>query len=77
MLATVAPKWLLQQVPPEWFERYGERSEEYRLPERKAEREFLSQQIEQDGYQLLNAIYSATTLLWLTHVPAVELLRQV
>jgi transposase len=76
-LATVVPQWLLQQVQPEWFERYGERIEEYRLPESKAERQLLSQQIGQDGYQLLNASYTATALPWLAHIPAVELLRQV
>jgi len=76
-VATVAPEWLLQQVQAEWFERYGERIEEYRLPESKAERHLLSQQIGADGYHLLNAIYSAAALPWLAHLPAVELLRQV
>jgi transposase len=28
-LATVAPDWLRTWVPAEWFERYGERIEEY------------------------------------------------
>jgi hypothetical protein len=60
-LATVVPEWLLQHVQPEWFERYGERIEEYRLPESKAERLLLSQQIGQDGYHLLNAICISST----------------
>jgi transposase len=44
-LATVVPEWLLQHVQSDWFERYGERIEEYLLPESKAERLLLSQQI--------------------------------
>ena len=27
-LAVLAPEWLQQQVPPEWFERYGSRVED-------------------------------------------------
>lgn len=77
VLATVAPDWLRQQVPPEWFERYGERMEEYRLPASSLERQLLSQQLGQDGYELLNGIYQAAAMKWLAQVPAVELLRQV
>src|SRR6266511_5644888 len=32
-LAVVAPDWLRAQVPPEWFDRYGTRIENYHLPE--------------------------------------------
>src|SRR5262249_24963573 len=42
VLATVAPEWLTLQVQPDWFERYVERVEDYRLPKDKAEREALS-----------------------------------
>ena len=31
VLATVVPEWLKQQVKPEWFDRYGQRMEDYRL----------------------------------------------
>ncbi|MBZ0282426.1 MAG: transposase [Anaerolineae bacterium] len=77
VLATVVPEWLRQQVQPEWFERYGERMEEYRLPASKAERLLLSQQIGDDGYHLLESIYQTTEMKWLAQVPAVELLRRV
>jgi transposase len=77
VLASVVPDWLLDQVQAEWFERYGERVEEYRLPASKGERHRLSQQIGQDGYHLLSCIYAETTMPWLAHLPAVELLRQV
>ena len=38
-LAVVAPAWLLQQVRPEWKERYEQRIQEYRLPASKADRQ--------------------------------------
>jgi transposase len=43
VLATVAPDWLKEQVPPDWDERYGDRMEDYRLPKEKAAREALRQ----------------------------------
>jgi hypothetical protein len=38
-LATVAPGWLRNVVPNEWFERYAHRVEEFRLPKSKTARE--------------------------------------
>jgi transposase len=32
----VAPKWLLAQITPEWFTRYGPRFDKYRLPKAKS-----------------------------------------
>jgi len=37
-LATVAPDWLRTWVPSTWFDRYGRRFENYRLPPGKPER---------------------------------------
>jgi transposase len=76
-LATVNPEWLLTQITSDWFDRYGPRFEQYRLPKQKAEQETLAVEIGADGYQLLTAIYDATTPNWLRTVPAVETLRQV
>jgi transposase len=50
VLATVAPEWLKPQVQPDWFERYAERLEDYRLPKDKSERDALSTTIGEDGY---------------------------
>lgn len=36
-VATVAPDWLREQAPAEWFERYSLRVEESRLPKGEAE----------------------------------------
>jgi transposase len=38
-LAAVAPDWLRGIARPVWFERYGRRVEDYRLPKGRAERE--------------------------------------
>jgi transposase len=76
-LARVAPNWLLAQVTPDWFDRYGARFEAYRLPEKQSEREALQLQIGQDGSQLLTAIYSDQAPIWLRELPAVEVMRQI
>jgi transposase len=52
-LAVVAPDWLRAQVPPEWFDRYGTRIENYRLPHTTAAREELAVTIGADGRRLL------------------------
>lgn len=79
VLATVAPGWLKPQVPPEWFERYAERIEDYRLPKDKGERAALSATIGEDGYTLLARLDQAATppeWVWLKQVPAVRILEQ-
>lgn len=79
VLATVAPDWLRPQIPPEWFERYGERIEDYRLPKDKTERETLSATMGEDGYALLASIDQAGTQpewAWLKELPAVCTLQQ-
>lgn len=76
-LATVVPDWLHEQVPPEWFDRYGPRFEQYRLPKSKDQQRELAEQVGADGYQLLTAVYTSPTMTWLREVPAIELLRRV
>lgn len=76
-LATVEPDWLTQQVSPDWFERYGPRFEQYRLPATKSERQLLAEQIGRDGQYLLEAIEAEVALPWLARIPAVKLLAQV
>jgi len=76
-LAAAAPAWLRAQVAADWYERYGERIEESRLPESQAERAALALQTGQDGRQLLQAVYSPEAPSWLRELPAVQILRQV
>jgi transposase len=76
-LAVVAPAWLLQQVCPEWKERYEHRIQEYRLPESRAERQALAETIGADGFSLLAALADPATPAWMREVPALEILRRV
>jgi len=76
-LATLVPDWLKSQVPPEWFDRYGKRFEQWRLPESRAEQQVLAETIGQDGYRLLEMIDQSASMTWLCEIPAIETLRQV
>ncbi len=75
-LATVAPDWLRAQAPAEWYERYGERVENYDLPKSEAERQKLAAVIGADGQQLLRALKAAERME-LGELPAVMILRRV
>jgi len=76
-IALVAPDWLQALSPPTWFERYGRRVEEYRLPNAKGERAELAATIGGDGVQVLQAVYRPTTPAVVRALPAVDILRQV
>lgn len=75
-LAQEVPDWLSEQVTPDWFDRYGPRFEQYRLPKKKSEQEALAKDIGADGYYLLSAIYEAGPVQ-LRELLAVETLRKV
>jgi transposase len=76
-LATVAPEWLSSMAPPAWYERYGRRVENYRLPKTETARSALAAEIGADGQQLLDAIDAATRRAELARLPKVAILRQV
>jgi transposase len=76
-LATIAPDWLRSWVPPVWFDRYGRRFEEYRLPPGKPERYALASEIGTDGRQLLLAVDATDAAEWIRKVEAVQILRRV
>ena len=76
-LAEVVPNWLRSFAPDDWYERYGHRIEEYRLPKGKEKRAALVEQIAADGYALLDAIFTTPEINWLCHIPAVGTLRRV
>jgi transposase len=76
-LARVHAAWLQAWVPAEWFDRYGQRFEQYRLPSSKTERQALAELIGRDGTQLLQQCYAVSAPGWLREVPAVDILRQV
>ncbi|RPJ43929.1 MAG: IS1182 family transposase [Chloroflexi bacterium] len=76
-LAVSAPAWLQARVPDRWYERYGARFEQARLPKTLAAREELAVQIGQDGYQLLRWAYAADSPKSVQQHPAVDILRQI
>ena len=77
ILATVAPEWLQQVAPPEWYDRYDARIEESRLPRKKKERTAWVNVVGNDGIYLLTSIFESEIHSWLWEVPAVQILRQV
>ena len=76
-LARVGPDWLLDQISPDWFDRYGARFEAYRLPDKQTEREALQLQIGQDGSYLLTAVHDDTAPAWLRELPSVDVMLRV
>ena len=75
-LAAVAPDWLQALAPAAWYERYGERVENYDLPKSEAERQELAAVIGADGHELLLALEAANRPE-LGALPAVTVLRRV
>jgi transposase len=76
-LSDVAPAWVQQHVPLDWYPRYGLRSDQTRLPKDASKREALARQIGADGYQLLEWGRTADTALGLRELPALEALRRI
>src|SRR5262249_12527035 len=74
-LATVAPGWLCQQAPPEWFDRYAARVEETRLPKGQEARYAHAEVIGGDGYRLLEALRQDAAAARLWQGPPLEGLR--
>jgi transposase len=76
-LAALAPDWLVQHMSPDWFERYGHRVENYRLPKAESQRTTLAQQIGADGLQVLEALKQPQAPAELSDIVSVQILRQV
>ena len=76
-LAAVAPDWLRVVARPAWFERYGHRIEDYRLPKRREEREALALEVGEDGSVLLDALDAPTAPAAAREVAMVQTLRDV
>lgn len=75
-LAEAAPEWVQAMAKPEWFERYGRRFEQIRLPKEKAEREAWLEAIGADGMYLLEAVRLSAQAEQLHQLPGVEFLRR-
>ncbi len=76
-LADVAPEWLRAWVPAEWYRRYGQRIEQFRLPKGAAAQQAWGLQVGADGLQLLAACWAATAPGEVRRLPAVECLRRI
>src|SRR3712207_5657032 len=76
-LAAVAPDWLRAVSQPAWFERYGRRVEEYRLPRGQDKREAFALAVGEDGFLLLAALDGPTAPAAAREVPMARTLREV
>jgi transposase len=75
-VATVAPDWLQGFVPLAWYERYGKRIEDVRLPRDKAAREAYAQRVGEDGFCFLDAVEAAEAPKEVRELPILESLRR-
>jgi transposase len=75
-VATVAPDWLQGFAPLAWYERYGKRIEDVRLPRDKADREAYAQMVGEDGFSFLEAVEGAEAPKEVRELPILESLRQ-
>lgn len=77
-VAELAPEWLQSWVASDWYTRYGQLLTEFRLPQKKAERDALVVQIGWDGLYLLEMVYdNPSTPPEVRDLAVVETLRQV
>jgi transposase len=75
-LAAVAPAWLQGMAPLAWYERYGKRIEDTRLPQGQASRDAYAQMVGEDGFALLDALEAPETPESLRALPVITTLRQ-
>lgn len=76
-LASADPEWLTEHADPEWFERYGRRVEDQRLPKGKEAREEYLKTVGADGIRLLAHIDDPHAPQGLKELAEVEILRQI
>jgi transposase len=76
-LAALVPAWVRTIAQPIWFERYGRRVEDYRLPRSQEKRQALALEIGMDGFRLLEALDASTAPVDARDAPMVKTLREV
>jgi transposase len=76
-LARVAPDWLRMQVGPDWFDRYGRRIEEERLPKGREARRISAAQVGAAGQRVLDAVAARDAPEQVREAPEVEGLRTI
>lgn len=75
-LARANPDWLTEHADPKWFERYGRRIENQRLPKGREAREEYLKTVGADGARLLARIDDPRTPQGLKELAEVEILRR-
>ncbi len=75
VVAEIAPAWLCDLAPAEWFDRYSRRIEDARLPLAKEERRAYGEQVGRDGSCLLQALTADGVSPAWKELPAVRLLQ--
>lgn len=76
-LAGLAPDWLAEHADPDWFDRYGRRIENYRLPKKDSERHAWAARVGADGARLWDLVTSENAPPGLTDLEQVQVLRRV
>ena len=76
-LAEAEPEWLRDLVPAEWFQRYGRRVEDGRLPRSQAKRDALVRTIGEDGFNVLDWLAAPEAPKGLDELRQVQILRRV
>jgi hypothetical protein len=66
---------LLGSLKWDWNRRYADRIDTWPLPTSKAKQDELALHYAQDGYTLLQAVYTPSSPQWLRELPAVQALR--
>jgi transposase len=76
-LAIQAPAWLKRRINNDWFDCYSQRTSNYLLPSKEAERQTWAERVGRDGLFLLEQVYHLGHYPELVEIPAVDILRQV
>lgn len=76
-LARAAPEWVTANVPPEWVRRYSQPFSNRNLPRGKEKREDAAISIGEDGFELLEAVYSSRAPGQLGVISEIETMRRV
>ena len=76
-LAAAAPGWLAGVIDGSWQEVYGQRVDDFRLPDSTARRADLAVRYGRDGYHLLRQVHRPGAPGWLAGLPAVRALRRI
>ena len=76
-LFAAAPGWLAGVINPSWQRIYGQRIDNWRLPEAETARKELAARYGRDGCWLLEQVYGPAAAGWLRELPAVQVLRRI